>query len=64
MLSTIFKKGVFEMSISAVNASMNNQYLTNFQKANKAAIPKEIPKFTTITLPNRTFDFKGLTLKE
>jgi hypothetical protein len=52
------------MSISAINATMNNHYLTNFQKANKTAIPKEIPKYTTITPPNKTFDFKGLTIKE
>jgi hypothetical protein len=51
------------MSISAINATMNNHYLTNFQKANKTAIPKE-PKYTTITPPNKTFDFKGLTIKE
>ncbi|SFM24909.1 hypothetical protein [Pelosinus propionicus] len=52
------------MSIPAVTASMNNQYLTNFQKTNKTPAIAEVPKYTTITPPNKIFDFKGLTIKE
>jgi len=49
------------MSISAVNASMNNQYYTNFQKAHKADTTKATPKYPTVA--SNTIDFKGLLIK-
>jgi hypothetical protein len=45
------------MSISAVNASMNSQYYTDYQKAHKATAPKATPKHATV-VSNKTIDLK------
>jgi hypothetical protein len=46
------------MSLSAVNASMNNQYLMDYQKAHKTTAAKTTPKPKTV-LSNTTIDLKA-----
>jgi hypothetical protein len=46
------------MSISAVNASTNNQYFMDYQKAHKTTATKATPKPKT-ALSNKTIDLKA-----